>query len=424
MRKACKDILEPHGRLPTLPRAIGNVTAPPLFSPSRFASLIQCPLKEIHGLPEEDMLPPSPLAILGGVIHEVMKEARVDRTQYEPSATESVENLLERKIRLMEKRLSEDPQTKRLVPLRRAVGKTEYRNRKALLRSWAKTLCGEDRERCLATSSKGSGTRGRHDAELAETTRIPVGAEQSIRVSSLRLSGRPDLIELDEDGTHHITDFKTGNLLDRAGKPKEDYALQMRLYALMLQEIDESARVRLWLEGSARVEIPWNEGHAEETLEQLLSVIKQLPTGRVLSANSFARTGTQCGSCRIRHRCSRYRNVAPVWWTEKSSRVKVAPFDIWGDVQAVAAEGEGPVEMLLLDAAGRQVRVAGICAQDVRLGDRVWFFDLQPTQRLPHHGLFVHPQNLHGKRPNPAWRNAVRYSGFVENQGAVMSNDI
>jgi hypothetical protein len=146
----------------------------------------------------------------------------------------------------------------------------------------------------------------------------------------------------------------------------------------------------------------------------LLFLAEQLPTDHTLSAAGLAKSGPQCGSCRIRHRCSRYRNVAPTWWTEKSSKRRVAPFDIWGDVEEVVSAGGVIEEVLLHDAADRQARVSGLDTEGVRPGDRVWFFDLQPTQSLPHHGLFIHPQNFHGKRPNRAWRNAVRFSGFVE----------
>ena len=75
---------------------------------------------------------------------------------------------------------------------------------------------------------------------------------------------------------------------------------------------------------------------------------------------------------------------------------KVAPFDIWGDVKEVEAAGEGTAEVMLQDAAGRPVRVTGTRAEGVRPGDRAWYFDLQPTQRVPHDGLFVHPQSLWG----------------------------
>jgi integrase len=47
-------------------------------------------------------------------------------------------------------------------------------------------------------------------------------------------------------------------------------------------------------------------------------------------------------------------------------------------------------------------------------GDSLWYFNLQPTQRLPHHGLFIHPQNFHGHRPDRVWSDAVGYSEFIE----------
>ena len=114
-------LTEPASELEALPEAVESVTAPRLFSPSTFDSLMRCPLKEIHGLSEEEMLPPSPLAILGDVIHEVMSEVRAGRPFHDRSITEYVDELFERKVRCEEERLSEDPRTKRLVPLRRAV---------------------------------------------------------------------------------------------------------------------------------------------------------------------------------------------------------------------------------------------------------------------------------------------------------------
>jgi len=53
-----------------------------------------------------------------------------------------------------------------------------------------------------------------------------------------------------------------------------------------------------------------------------------------------------------------------------------------------------------------------------RPGDSLWYFDLQPTQRLPHHGLFIHPQNFHGHRPDRIWSDAVGYSEFIEARAA------
>lgn len=412
--KHCEGLIEPVSELQALPEAVESVTAPRLFSPSTFATLLRCPLKEVHALPEEEMLPPSPLAILGDAIHEVMSEVRTGRTLYGRSMAEYVDELFDRKIRCKEERLSEDPRTMRLVPLRGAVGKSEYRNRRARLRKWTNSLPRDDRDEATESSPKKSRAHDSYEPEPVDTTRIPLGVERTIRVSSLRLSGRPDLIERDEHGTYHVTDFKTGHVLDRAGEPRVDYALQVRLYALMLQRIDQNASLRLWLEGSERTEVPWDENLAAETMEQLLSVAGHLLADQVLRAADIASPGAHCGSCRIRHRCVRYRDIAPTWWVDKSSKGAVAPFDIWGKLLEVLPEREGTVTLTLRDAAGRVARVSGIRADLASSNDRVWFFELQPTQILPHHGVFVHPQNFHARRPNRAWRDALRYCGFVE----------
>ena len=407
------DLTGPASEVEALPEVIESVTTPRLFAPSRFALLMRCPLKEIHGLPEEEMLPPSPLAILGDVIHEVMSEARGGRPLHGRSMMDYVDELFDRKIRSEEERLSENPRTKRRVPLRRAVGKSEYRKRKARLHSWAKVPNDSDRRLVSGMSSESPGTRSGQETEPVDTARIPLGAERTIRVSSLRLSGRPDLIERDEDGTYHVTDFKTGDIVDRADEPRADYALQLKLYALMLREIGENASLRLWLEGSERIEVEWDEDLAAETIEQLVSVTDRLPADQVLPATELAKAGPHCGSCRIRHRCARYRSVAPDWWIETSSKGRVAPFDIWGEVETLRAE-EATAEVVLRDAAGRRTRVTGVRTEGVRPSDGLWYFDLQPTQRLPHHGLFIHPHNFHGHRPDRVWRDAVGYSEFIE----------
>ncbi len=412
-------LTEPASELKALPEAVEGVTVPRMFSPSTFASLMRCPLKEIHALSEEEMLPPSPLAILGDVIHEVMSEVRAGRTFRDRSMTEYVEELFERKVRCEEERLSGDARTKRLVPLRRAVGKSEYQNRRARLRKWANSLSGDDRDEATESSPKKSRAHDADEPKRVDTARIPLGAERTIRVSSLRLSGRPDLIERDEHGTYHVTDFKTGHVLDRAGEPRADYALQVRLYALMLQRIDENASLRLWLEGSERTEVPWDENLAAETMERLRSVAEHLLADQVLRAADIASPGAHCGSCRIRHRCVRYRDIAPIWWAGKSSRQAVAPFDIWGKLLEVLPEREGTVTLTLRDAAGRVARVSGIRADVACSNDQVWLFELQPTQVLPHHGVFVHPQNFHARRPNRAWRDALRYCGFVERRAVI-----
>lgn len=244
-----------------------------------------------------------------------------------------------------------------------------------------------------------------------------------MKLPDSRLSGRPDRIERDSYGVFHITDLKTGSVRDKEGQPLGDYALQVRLYGLMIERIDPDARVRLWLEGSEHVEVPWDAAARAETEELLDATLNDLPDGVYLPADSLAREGPHCGRCRIRHRCPRYRGVAPEWWRSTSANARVAPFDTWGTLLEVSKEDEQSYEVLLRDAADRKVRVSGLETglgiEDAIRSGYVWFFDLEPSETLPHHGAFTHPRNFHGKRPSRAWSDALRIQMFIESRHSV-----
>ncbi len=401
---------------PPLPATLDEVRPPEFLSPSRFADLLRCPLSVLHGLSDKELLPPHPLALLGGIIHEVMYAVQGMTLESEEEKEDAVARVFEDRLGATEARLIPDPATRRLVPIRRAVGRTAWRLRKAQLRAWISTFSDLPERRTghqSARSPRRDG-RGRRESTPA-TTRVPVGSERPLKLPDYRLSGRPDRIEQDSDGVFHITDLKTGSVLDKEGQPRGDYALQVRLYGLMVEKIDPNARVRLWLEGSERVEVPWNDTTRDETEELLDMTLSGLPAGRPVSADSLAREGPQCGRCRIRHRCPRYHSVAPIWWRSTSTTAPVAAFDTWGTLLAVRTRDEQSHEVLLHDAAGRKVRISGLEEiAGLHNGDYVWFFDLEPSETLPQHGAFTHPRNFHGTRPSRAWSDALRLRIFAE----------
>ena len=186
----------------------------------------------------------------------------------------------------------------------------------------------------------------------------------------------------------------------------------------MVERIDPDARVRLWLEGSERIEIPWDDAARSGTEELLDTTLSDLPDDLFLPADSLAREGPQCGRCRVRHRCPRYHSVAPTWWRSTSTTAPVAPFDTWGTLLAVNTGDGRTHEVLLSDAAGRKVRVSGLEAGagvgGLYDGDHIWLFDLEPSEKLPQHGAFTHPRNFHGERPSRAWSDSLRLRVFVE----------
>lgn len=409
---------DPREDLSILPPVLEEVRTPTLLNPSRLADLLRCPLSVIHGLREEELLPPHPLAVLGGIIHDVMHTVRSMTSKSRKETEDLVAEVFEERIRAAEVRLGAEPSTRRLVPIRRAVGRTAWRQRRSRLHVWANALSESSMDRTDHQSMR-SQRRERRDRkeEAPATVRVPIGSEKPIKLPDYRLSGRPDRIERDSDGVFHITDLKSGSITNEEGQPLRDYALQVELYGLMVGKIDPDAHVRLWLEGSERVEVPWNDAARVEIEELLDEILSGLPEGLSLSAESLAKEGSHCARCRIRHRCPRYLGVAPEWWKGRSTTAPVAPFDVWGTVIDARSQGERSYEVTLRDVAGRKVRVSGLhngpWDERLRSGDHVWFFDLEPSETLPHHGAFTHPRNFHGERASRVWSDALRLQIFI-----------
>jgi len=240
---------------------------------------------------------------------------------------------------------------------------------------------------------------------------VRFGSEKPLAAPELRLSGRPDCLERDLNGTIHVTDIKTGPVLDLEGRPNEKYVLQVRLYALMIERVEPGAKVRLWLEGAQRIEIPWDDTIRTVVEETLSRISTLLPEGKSLAAETIANAGPQCWKCRIRHRCPLYLREAPRWWGRTSILGPIAPFDLWGRVLKTEMSEGRVAGMEIRDAADRTVRMRGLELRTdtiLRPGAAIWFFNLEPSENLPAHGIYTHPRNFHGKAPSRAWPDALR----------------
>jgi len=410
--------------IPELPPPVDIVRVPSCFSPSNFADLLQCPLSVLHGLGDHELLPPNPHALLGTLIHRVMDRVRRSAPDSEEAAVKTAIGVFDEILRAEERRLNTDIATRELVPLRRAVGRTAWRNRLAYLKTWA----------AAAATTHGRGNRSFHalgyrparstpNTLSARTNTVQSGTERPLVLPELRLSGRPDRLERDIDGTIHVTDLKTGPVSDREGRPDDRYALQVRLYALMLERIEPGVKVRLWLEGAQRIEVPWDDTIRAAVNETLWEVSTLLPEGKPLAAETVASTGRHCWKCRIRHRCPLYLREAPNWWVRTSVVGPVAPFDVWGCVLDTELGGSQAAGMEIRDAAGRRVRLRGLESRSCGIphpGTTVWFFNLEPSENLPAHGVYAHPRNFHGNAPSRAWPDALRlktYSGRAFRSG-------
>jgi RecB family exonuclease len=407
-----------------LPPSVSTVRVPSCFSPSNFADLLQCPLSVLHGLGDHELLPPYPRAILGTLIHKVMDRVRRASPDSAEVAIETATSVFAELLITEERHLNTDPATRELVPLRRAVGRTAWRNRLAYLKAWASTAV--TRQRCSDRSFhivRHRYIKSATNVSEAKTDTVQIGTERPLVVPELRLSGRPDYLERDLDGTIHVTDLKTGPILNSEGHPDDRYALQVRLYALMIERVEPGAKVRLWLEGAQRIEVPWDDTIRAAISEKLEEITALLPERKSVAAETIASIGPQCWKCRIRHRCPLYLREAPNWWVRTSVIGPVAPFDVWGQVLETELSGGQVTGLEIRDAAGRRIRLRGlesrICGNS-HLGAEVWFFNLEPSETLPAHGIYAHPRNYHGAPPSRAWPDALRlkiYSGRAFGSG-------
>ena len=244
--------------LPSLPPVLRQIRPPEVLSPSRFSDLRRCPLSVVHGLREEELLPPNPLAILGELIHTVRHELRDRPLGSDEEVGDAVDAAFGAGKARIEAELAGDPSTRRFVPLDRAIDRTSWLERMASLREWVAVSSGASRTKAHRDRGRPRVTQEPGHNRRASSAEVPVGSERALRAPALRLSGRPDLIERDPEGVLHVTDFKTGRVVDGNGRPFGGYALQVRLYGLMIERIDPSSAVRLWLQGTERVEVPWD----------------------------------------------------------------------------------------------------------------------------------------------------------------------
>lgn len=371
-------------RPPVLPPPLVAVRIPDRISPSGFVALCRCPLSQLHGLGERERLPPDATALFGTVLHETTARLRTTLSGDLPDRDEILAVFAE-VVREAEEGARRDWPGAMLVPLSQAVGRTRWRQGRARLLAW---VAAARTAPYLRTPGDGTAPPVRHGS----ARRIPFGRERRVDVPELRLSGRPDLVEFVE-GTVHVTDLKSGRVL-HGGVLRREHAWQLWLYALMLESLEPGVRIRLWLQGADRVEVPWTDRERAATRRRLDDLLVCLPAGHLVEAAKLASPGEHCRLCRVRHRCVRYRTEAVSWWGRTSSVRPVAPYDTWGEPTGRPLPS-GPVDdrKAFRDAAGRTVLVAGASRVSFAPGERAWFFGLLPDE-TPLHGRHVHPRNF------------------------------
>lgn len=277
----------------------------PRISPSRYLSLQQCPLKEIWASSRQPLLPCYPAAYLGTAIHGMLELAFQGRITNREEISEAWNNEIER----LEKEMLTIPVEKHLIPLQMSVFNFEVKKLLAF-----KMICSlfGDIPRRKSGGSKSS-------------------AEDWVQTPDGKVAGRIDLVKESDEGIE-IVDYKTGPLSDDTspGKPKEEYLLQVKMYAALYHAMHGVWPVKLSLTGldqeSVSIDVDSKEcsnllKEAEKSLDDINELIES-----GLTPEDFAQPSPDaCKFCLYRPACKKYwesRRDDSHWPADAKGRIK------------------------------------------------------------------------------------------------------
>lgn len=379
-----------------LPAALSTVEVPEFFSPSALGTWGGCPLKLASASapwPQRvERLISGPDAALGTLVHRVFERAaRGDGVSSAAIFDSEYERIAEE--------LRCDPHRRHYSDLSTTKTLAEWTR----LRAWVL-------ERCDRITPRVAEAAGGHRPQEELT-----GPEIPLQSTSLRLRGRADRVRrLGGADAFEVRDYKSGGVLSQDGTVKEEIALQLRAYGLMLLEERPSAAVRLVVDDGTDREVEFDALVRRKTRRQIQEIVRQLPARGSTPAEELAKPGAGCWGCAVRHVCPAYRRVAPNWWRAYTPDIDRIPHDTWGTVVEYA--GEECSDVVLSDDAGRRVRVDGIDARHglsrELIGRRLWFFELEssgPARGFD--GSRLHPRVFHelprDRRERRAWRTQI-----------------
>jgi hypothetical protein len=325
-----------------------------------------------------DRLPGGPEASVGLLVHRVLE-------RWARGHSADPLELFDLEYTQLRKELGDDSARRHFADLAATKGLQAWTR----LRSWVGERCRHLEQRLPKKNGAvvGAGApRG-----------VPVGPERHLASDRLRLGGQADRIRSLGASAYEVRDFKSGNVVGDDGEVKPAIQLQLRAYGLMILDVDPRASVRLVVDDGDEHDVGFDATAQLQAREEIQNIVARVPLAGVADAAGLATAGPSCHGCSIRHVCSAYREAAPGWWRSFPPTIERLPDDIWGTVVEVLPKpGATTVDVVLIDAAGRHVRVDGVDVRHDALAvparSRVWLFGLQASAR---------PRGYDGKRFHP-----------------------
>lgn len=303
-------------------------------SPSRYTGMKACLLREVWTASgNEPLLPPSPLAELGSVIHRLLEAA--GRGQLDGGANEKIEATWEELLLQAEKKMTKSALRKHQVPLCKSIPDYEVRKLRA---------CRKAAE--IA-----------HDAfffqdGLHKQSSEPTGFELWVESHDGLVGGYIDRVTITKDGAV-LSDYKSGAISEFAteegsGEIKQAYKEQLKLYAALYRLSNGAWPVRLEvvpLQG-APVEIGFEPEESERLLSDARSFL-HVANGRIAEVEGGGATidglaspqAVHCRLCLFRPACKAY------WIARQLKPQEKWPADVSGFIRETTRLRNGKVCM-------------------------------------------------------------------------------
>ena len=352
-----------------------NLILKPLrrVSPSRYAAMRSCLLREVWtAAGNEPLLPPSPLAELGSVIHELLEAA--GRGQLEGRGNDTVDRAWADLVSRAEGRMMLSTLRRSQVPLSRSIPDYEVRRLRACHRA----------AEIAHDAFRGRDGRSRQSPEHA-------GFEMWVESQDGQVGGYIDRATTTPHGVV-LSDYKSGAVLealDDGGqrRVKETYRSQMELYAALYQST--SGRWPLALDviplQGERVTVAFTPEHAMALLADARRLLMDAneKIGRVQRGDAdeklLASPGADhCRNCLFRPACEAY------WAAREQAGQKRWPHDIRGVLLERLEPRNGRVCLRITASDGRTLNVRNVSKDparhpsldSLRAGDRLAVYGL------------------------------------------------
>ncbi len=250
------------------------------------------------------LLPPTKAIILGNVVHKIYEKVT---NNFQVSCVELIQ--LWDELILYNKKVLE----KKYPDIKIDINDFDKRNK--TIQNALKI--GKSKQ----TGNESSGATG--DYSFCE--------EKVLDCSDIGLKGTADKI-VEYNNLTDIIDYKSGQVLDVDGKIKEEYKLQLKLYALMYLHLYPEKKIRslsLVDNDGAFFDVNFEEKELEELKGSVALYLENI-NKRIDNPETLMKPDPKyCPNCTLRHFCAKAENGTSGFYTLKGKVVEVVSPNYW-----------------------------------------------------------------------------------------------